>query len=83
MSDAIELALVLLACTTPILAIMWLDGYLKRLKQRNKVAEEQSATHATQLAELRQRIEILETIVTDKSYQLDQELRAVGRQGRG
>lgn len=83
MSDALELALILLACTTPILAIMWLDGYLKRLKQRNKAAEEQNSGNANELAELRQRIEILESIVTEKGYQLDQELRSISRQGRG
>lgn len=83
MSDAVELALILLACTTPILAIMALDQYLKRLKQRSKMTGEQSAATAHELAELRQRVEVLETIVTDKGYQLDQELRSIGRQGRG
>lgn len=83
MIDALELALVLLACTTPILAIMWLGNYLKLLKQRSQTAGEVSAGTAHELAELRQRIEVLETIVTDKGYQLDQELRSITRQARG
>lgn len=83
MRDAIELALTLLACTTPILAIMWLSAWLKQEKLSNKVADEQNLVHAHELAELRQRIEVLETIVTDKGYQLDQELHSLRRQGRG
>lgn len=80
MRNALELALTLLACTTPVLAIMWLRAWLKQEKQHN---DEQNIGHAHELAELRQRIEILETIVTDKGYQLDQELHSLRRQGRG
>ena len=83
MSDALELALVLLACTTPVLAIMGLNHYLKQLKQRDKRAAEYMAGNAQEIAELRQRIEVLEAVITDKSYHLEQELRSLGRQGRG
>lgn len=87
MSDALELALVLLACTTPILAIMGMSHYINHLKQRGKQMDDRAEAAARnttrELAELRQRIEVLETIITDKGYQLDQELRALGRQVRG
>lgn len=86
MSDALELALVLLACTTPILAIMWMNHYIKQLKRRSKLQEEQAGATAQanlrELDELRQRIEVLESIITDRGYRLDQELRTVAARAR-
>ncbi|MEQ8691029.1 MAG: hypothetical protein RIC89_09385 [Pseudomonadales bacterium] len=56
-----------------------LNNYMK-VKGRQDAAEQDSAT-LEELDELRQRVEVLEKIVTDKQYQLRSELAELERNG--
>lgn len=54
------------------------NNYLRAKRQREKVAGDDEVS--SELDELRERIEILEKIVTDEKYQLSRELHELERQ---
>lgn len=90
MSGVFELSMVLLACTTPALAIIALVMFLRgrALKQRTEL--ELAAQHGKgevndlrhELLALRARVEVLEGIVTDRAYSLREEFSTLDRDPR-
>lgn len=55
------------------------NNYLKNQRERNLTGEEDEAVYQ-ELAVLRERIEVLEKIVTDEKYQLERDLNRLERQ---
>ncbi len=64
---------VLIGCGSGVI-----NNYMKNQRNRNKVTIDEDAQQ--ELAELRERIEILEKIVTDEKYQLQRDLDHLERQ---
>lgn len=90
MIDALEVSLILLACTTPALAIIALVfGLRARERRRNKLLQLEADRDSAAVDDLRRevlalraRVEVLETIVTERDYQLKEEFRSLERQSR-
>lgn len=64
---------VLIACGSGVI-----NNYMKNQRNKNKLTVDEDAQQ--ELAELRERIEILEKIVTDEKYQLQRDLDHLERQ---
>ncbi len=64
---------VLIGCGSGVI-----NNYMKNQRNRTKVTVDEDAQQ--ELAELRERIEILEKIVTDEKYQLQRDLDHLERQ---
>ena len=65
---------VIISCGTGVV-----NNYLKNQRERNLTGEEDEAVYQ-ELAVLRERIEVLEKIVTDEKYQLERDLNRLERQ---
>ena len=65
---------VIIACGSGVV-----NNYLKNQRERNLTGEEDEAVYQ-ELAVLRERIEVLEKIVTDEKYQLERDLNRLERQ---
>jgi hypothetical protein len=63
---------VLVGCSIPLLKI-WLEG-----RQQNAVPDGETQALRRELAVLRERVEVLEKIVTDKSYDVRRQFEALG-----
>ncbi|MBP7548478.1 MAG: hypothetical protein KA754_11070 [Corallincola sp.] len=69
MNTAVWIVAIIMAA---VVAMRWLDG---RREQRLRTrAEEQLQQHQATIDQLRQRIEVLEALVTDKRFQLRREI---------
>lgn len=64
---------VLIGCGSGVI-----NNYMKNQRNKNKLTVDEDAQQ--ELAELRERIEILEKIVTDEKYQLQRDLDRLERQ---
>ncbi len=64
---------VLIGCGSGVI-----NNYMKNQRNKNKLTVDEDAQQ--ELAELRERIEILEKIVTDEKYQLQRDLDHLERQ---
>jgi cell division protein FtsB len=89
MFGALSLALILLACTTPVLAIIGVALFFRN-RERNaqrehdlKGAIDQSAKTELkhELQKLRERVQVLEAIVTDGDYDLKQQFSKLEKHG--
>ena len=65
---------VIIACGSGVV-----NNYMKNQRERNLTGEEDEAVYQ-ELAVLRERIEVLEKIVTDEKYQLERDLNRLERQ---
>lgn len=85
MSHIFELTMVLLACTTPALAIIALVMFLRGRALKQRMELELAAQYGKgevndlrrDLLALRARVEALESIVTDRDYGLREEFRSL------
>jgi polynucleotide 5'-kinase involved in rRNA processing len=88
MNDAIGLSLILLACITPVLAIIivkqTMDYRTRKMEIETKLRHEydQSAFRDVEMevARLRERVAVLEAIVTDKGYELTEKIKVLGKE---
>ena len=64
-----------------VVAIVWIANQRKleekRLNATASQSAEEAARHATQVAELEQRVQVLERIVTDKGYDVAAQIEAL------
>ena len=64
-----------------VVAIVWMSNQRKleekRLNATASHSAEEAARHATQVAELEQRVQVLERIVTDKGYDVAAQIEAL------
>ncbi|MDP4575934.1 hypothetical protein Q9K02_12350 [Qipengyuania sp. G39] len=64
-----------------VVAIVWIANQRKleekRLNATASRSAEEAARHATQVAELEQRVQVLERIVTDKGYDVAAQIEAL------
>jgi hypothetical protein len=88
MNDAIGLSLILLACITPILAIIIvkqaMDYRTRKMEIETRLRHEYDQ-HAfkdveQEVTRLRERVAVLEAIVTDKGYELTEKIKVLGEQ---
>jgi hypothetical protein len=88
MNDAIGLSLILLACITPILAIIIvkqaMDYRTRKMEIETRLRHEydQNAFKDVEqeVTRLRERVAVLEAIVTDKGYELTEKIKVLGKQ---
>ena len=66
---------VIIACGSGVV-----NNYLKNQRERNLMSGEEDEVVYQELAVLRERIEVLEKIVTDEKYQLERDLNRLERQ---
>ena len=57
-----------------------LNNYLRNQRERHQMSGEEDEVVYQELAVLRERIEVLEKIVTDEKYQLERDLNRLERQ---
>lgn len=77
MGEALRVGLIMLAVTSPVLIGMFMVHYFKyrsklagQLSSDMERVDQENADLRRQLKDLRERVEVLETIVTDKRYDL-------------
>jgi hypothetical protein len=88
MNGILELTLILLACTSPILAVILVkqafDYRTRKMEIETQLRHEYDQTAfrdvEQEVAQLRERIAVLEAIVTDKGYELNEKLKVLGQQ---
>jgi hypothetical protein len=66
---------VIIACGSGVV-----NNYLKNQRERTLMSGEEDEAVYQELAVLRERIEVLEKIVTDEKYQLERDLNRLERQ---
>ena len=66
---------VIIACGSGVV-----NNYMKNQRERNLMSGEEDEVVYQELAVLRERIEVLEKIVTDEKYQLERDLNRLERQ---
>ena len=66
---------VIIACGSGVV-----NNYMKNQRERNLMSGEEDEVVYQKLAVLRERIEVLEKIVTDEKYQLERDLNRLERQ---
>lgn len=77
MGEALRVGLIMLAVTSPFLIGMFMVHYFKyrsqvtsQLYRDKERIDQENAGFRRELKDLRERVEVLETIVTDKRYDL-------------
>ena len=58
------------------------NNYFKLKSQQGELSDEDLASHEDELNALRERVEVLEKIVTDDKYQLSSQINALEENGR-
>ena len=85
MNAVLQLAGVMLALTLPVILIIAITEYFKNKKNTNaemtKLREQMELNSTKELkdevAKLRERIEVLERIVTDNSYEVERKIQSL------
>lgn len=63
------------------LAGMFFEHKKAQLKLQDKLSDMQEGQVQQELGEIKQRLNVLERIITDKGYRLDEEISSLHRQG--
>lgn len=86
MGESLELLVVMLAVGSPVIIIVFINRYFKyrtdmtaRMTElKNQIDASSSDQLTRDVARLTERINVLESIVTERGYRIDAEIRSLG-----